>query len=335
LSLAGVILAHNITALTAAAMAICIPLFVHRSLRAAVPACLGVLAAFSLTAFFWVPALALKPLIQSETLLTGRFDFHTQFPLISTIFWPRAFYSGGWLSGLAFLAIFLLPINDPQARRLARAFGIAAAVCLFLMLRASAPLWDILPLIRYMQFPWRFIGPLGVTAAVGCGIAIRRPGRRIPVWCLELAVLAAALLNAWPALHEYHSLAPKLSERIEQILTPEAIRSNHLRTTVTDEYLPRGADLSAVHREDGCVLFHQWAFPVWSATVNGVAVPVARGPGGVAAVKWQPAAQHVDLTLVEPAIRQTAKAFSGMAAIILLGIAIMRWLRQRRALLTD
>ena len=36
--------------------------------------------------------------------------------------------------------------------------GVATAVYLFMALPISLPLWENLPLIDFVQFPWRFIG---------------------------------------------------------------------------------------------------------------------------------------------------------------------------------
>ena len=330
ISLAGVILAHNITALTAIALAIAVPIFVHRNLRTLIPIYGAILVALTLTAFFWVPALAFQPLIRSEDLLTGKFDFHGQFPKITSFFWPSAFYSGGWLTIVLLAVILLVPVTDLCARRITRALGIAAIVFIFLMLRVSTSVWETLPLLRYEQFPWRFMGPLAVVLVIGCGIASTRLPRLRPMWCVEFVTLVVALLNAYPTLRAYEPVPPQVRVEVEQALTPREIQTHNLRATVYDEYLPRSASPVAVHPEEGAILFRRWAFPVWSATVDGQPVPVELGSGGLVAVRVPPGKGQVSLTLLEPPLRKICKGISVLTAAALVCIAITFCLRNLR-----
>ena len=320
LSLAGVILAHNVTALVAIVLVIAISFFVHRGFRALRPVGWGIFAALALTAFFWIPALTLQPLIRSEDLLTGKFDFHAQFPDVVSLFWPGAFYSGGWLTGILVGAVLLIPVANALQRRILRGFGIAVVICLFLMLRVSTWIWEALPLLHYEQFPWRLMGPLAVLVTLAAGIVASGIPRRFPVWCAEIAILVAALLNAYPSWRDYEPLTPEIQAAIEQALTPEGIRSKNLRTTVYDEYLPRAADPNEIRESEELQLFRRWAFPVFSAEAGGRSVRVERGPGGVAAVRIQPGMEAATLTLREPPLRTGCKAVSAFAAVVLFGL---------------
>lgn len=86
----------------------------------------------------------------------------------------------------------LLPQKTPARLSSAAWFGLAlAAFGLLISLPVSGPLWRYLPGLKFIQFPWRF-QPL---VALGCGL------------------LAAAVIEAWPALN------PKSRMRISAFLT--------------------------------------------------------------------------------------------------------------------
>jgi len=328
--LALVILSHNIVALVAITLTLGVAVFVHRSARGMAPVFGGIIAALTVTAFFWVPAFVLQPLIRTEDLLSGKFDFHGQFPKIAALAWPAEFYSGGWITPLLVAVVLFAPVADLHARRIARALAIGIIVCLLLMLPLSTWIWETLPLLRYTQFPWRLMGPLAALLAAGAGIVSAR--LILSRWELpaQVAVLALAVLNAWPAIRQYEPLVPEIVGRIEPALTAHNIQSSDLRTTVNDEYLPPGADLSEVQPVAGFRLFKRWAFPVWTAARDGETLPAETGPGGVVAVQINSERDNVVLSLRKPRVRRSCELVSGVAVLILIAVAAAGRMRRTR-----
>ena len=330
LPLAAVILAHNITALVAVTLSIGIALYVHRSWRGVAPVLAGIVVAFALTAFFWVPTLALKSIgVRDEALTTGQFDFHNRFPravALLTIDPPREYFSGGAL-GVVMLVI-VLGAAVMRRNRIVEACAIAAIVLFVLMLRISVPVWEHVPLMRYLQFPWRLAGPLSVVTIIGFAAAI--PLRR----GVEPAVILLAVLTVIPMFAAYRPVPEEEWRFFTHMLTPDGVRTYGLRSTVADDYLPAGADRRVIASNalsdsthvavnspnGGTIGFRRWYFPVWRATIDGVAAPVVAGSGGVAAVHVPPGRHDVELRLVEPRVRTIAKIFSAIAAL-LLGVA--------------
>jgi uncharacterized membrane protein len=341
-SLAAIILAHNITALIATSLAIGIAVVVHRSVRATLPVLGGIVAAIAVTAFFWLPAFRLQPLVRPEELLTGKFDFHVQFPALRELFGTSAFFAAGPLCGLLFVlvAVALTRFDLGDARRVTAALFIAAVVTLLLALRLSTPVWEHLPLLRFAQFPWRLAGPFAIAIAAAAGVVTSRKVS------LAIALVALAILSAIPSLIAYRPLAA-------QPHTYGEIAARRLRVTVYDEYLPRTADerliatgsgpvLSAgpgatvsarndganVHARvlaanDTLIVFRRWFFPVWSASVDSRHVPIIAARGGAAAVRVPSGNHDVRLELVEPVERVAGKAISGCALAILLAGALL------------
>ncbi|MGZ4809087.1 MAG: hypothetical protein ACXV7D_07125, partial [Thermoanaerobaculia bacterium] len=362
----GVVVAHNLTSLVASAMALGIALFVHRKFRALVPTFGGILCALAVTSYFWLPAMALQSLaVRNEALIEGKFDFHRQFPRPSALVIlnpPEEYSSGGYLGavmvGAIAIAAFRWRRGGEDARRVVRACAIAAAVLLFFMLRISTPVWDHLPLIRYLQFPWRLVGPLGIVTIIGCSVLI---AGEAPAATLRWRVvfLLIAIVNALPIILIYPRMERADMHRFSALLTPAGIRTYGLRTIVGDAYLPRHADpnlmragrdpvtgvsrgmsIRALSSHDGeahvtvasasggVIAFRRWFFPVWEAAVDGSTTRIVEMPGGVVGVPVSPGEHKIDLTLVEPLIRTVTKAASAVAAAIIGALAVLQ--RRRR-----
>ncbi|MCC6157879.1 MAG: hypothetical protein IT350_07480 [Deltaproteobacteria bacterium] len=141
-------------------------------------------AALSLSAFFWLPALALKDAVQSEKhLTTGFFSFTRHFVPALDLFRPHwGFGAPGGEDGVgmsrqlglvhwAVLAGALVAaIRVRTVRRDAAVFLVLAAIGLAFTNRLTAPLWEHLPLIRFVQFPWRFLMVATFAATVSLAI---------------------------------------------------------------------------------------------------------------------------------------------------------------------
>src|SRR5690606_28940474 len=75
-----------------------------------------------------------------------------------------------WLLALVGAVAILLGWAKLRSRGLF--FVFAALILLFLMLPISTPIWESVPLLPYMQFPWRLLGPTAAVLAVLSGIGI-------------------------------------------------------------------------------------------------------------------------------------------------------------------
>ena len=107
--------------------------------------------------------------------------------------------------------------------------GIAAAV---LLLRPALPLWQVLPFLKDVQFPWRWLFVMNLALVFAAATA-GRPGRFRHVWTI-------ATLVVWLALNSYLLTLPlwegtDVSEFAAAIDTGAGYES-------IDEYLPSGAD---------------------------------------------------------------------------------------------
>ncbi|HUV71532.1 MAG TPA: 6-pyruvoyl-tetrahydropterin synthase-related protein [Clostridia bacterium] len=175
LSLAGLLLSHSLSAIIflpfAFLFALIFALRQKQKLSSLISLALGGLFGFSLSAYFWLPAILERKFVQPGT----PFNPFDHFPFIKQLFYSKWGYGASvWGSedgmsfqiGLVNLAILATAVLAFIAKRKAwngakKALflftSLSFLACLFLMNIRSGFLWNLLPLGQYVQFPWRFL----------------------------------------------------------------------------------------------------------------------------------------------------------------------------------
>jgi hypothetical protein len=109
-----------------------------------------------------------------------------------------------------------------------------AAAIVFMLTPLSAVLWDHLPQMHFLQFPWRLLAVLAVIFGFGIALLFSRVGMQASV----IAIAGAALFTA-PAYIAFHQRCypeDTLPERLA------IFRSANPGTDPTDEYTPATGD---------------------------------------------------------------------------------------------
>jgi 6-pyruvoyl-tetrahydropterin synthase related domain len=222
-----------------------------------------------------------------------------------------------------------------------------ACTCSVLMLQISNPLWTILPKLRFMQFPWRWLLCLGVPLTLFITMAVRRWTPRIALYVAMLCVIAFG----W---HRYQAPwwdnAADLREMQDNVTTGAGYEG-------TDEYTPLGADPSAVDKDARRVTVEgqaraaihvlQWSpkqklftadmsapdnlalklfsYPAWRVEVNGQQVEAGTIDGtGQMLVPVQAGANRVQITFTRTWDR-TAGAWISALALLLVLVLLRRF----------
>ena len=166
-----------------------------------------------------------------------------------------------------------------------------ATFCVVLMLRPTLGLWDHLPELRFVQFPWRWLLCLSVPFALAISFVIRRWWLRGLVCALSLAMVFVV----WQRVQvPWWDTAADIQEMLDN-------QHDGIGNEGTDEYVPAGADpyalvkdASAVHYDGGGtaqIQIQEWRaetrkftviasapgklilrlfnYPLWKTTVNG------------------------------------------------------------------
>ncbi|MBN1261432.1 MAG: glycosyltransferase family 39 protein, partial [Anaerolineae bacterium] len=263
---AALLLSHNVSALFFT-LFLCPYLLVrvwvlygapeHRSqiapalIRVALLVALGL----GLSAFFWVPALQERDLVQLHQLYTpAAFDFRANFLQLGQLFaFPVPYdpsqvncigpLSLNWVAlSLALVAIFHGARTWRQSPAATIGFGaLIGGISLFMTLPVSRPVWELVPALRILQFPWRFLGiaTLSIAMLAGQGIQVLCtyifPGGALRAG-LPLAVVLALGLYILP--WQYADRLPYMEDVFISDYVDIERRNGWIGTTTTGEYLP-------------------------------------------------------------------------------------------------
>jgi hypothetical protein len=114
-----------------------------------------------------------------------------------------------------------------------------AVACGLLMLAITNPLWEVLPKLRFMQFPWRWSLCLGVPFTLLLTFAVKRWTSRALLYVAMLCVLAFVWHHFQPP---WWDTAADLREMQDNMATGKGYEG-------TDEYTPAGADSSSIDQD--------------------------------------------------------------------------------------
>ena len=242
------------------------------------------------------------------------------------------------------LAAFLARSWRSRNRELWLLLVVWASACSVMMVSITNPLWEILPKLRYMQFPWRWLLCLGVPLTLLIAMGVRRWSARLALYIALLCVLGFA----WRHFQApWWNTAADLREMQDNIATGAGYEG-------TDEYTPAGGDASAVDKParratvDGpahaAIQIVEWSaerrlitaemsapdelalklfnYPAWRVEVNGRQVqPGAREGTGQMLVPVEAGANRVQITFVRTWDRTVSawiSVFALLFAIVLL-----------------
>lgn len=169
LLLSALILTHNLSALMF--LPVIIAWIIYRKFWKGIPA--GVFA-LAISAFYILPVVFESKFINLASTIQGYFDFRAHFTTLNQLFISRFWGYGGstWGSGdglnlsigqlqwvLPLLILVFVFFKNKLKNH--KSFLLLMGLGLFFLLlthNKSAPLWEALPFMAYIQFPWRFLG---------------------------------------------------------------------------------------------------------------------------------------------------------------------------------
>lgn len=152
---------------------------------------LGVLLGICLAAFFVLPVMVEQKYAHTETMTMGYFGYLQHFVNVNKLFISRewGFGSSGfpdeklnlstgivqWVFGLVTIGlsgVYLLKKKKKEYLLLALVLGGLEIFTLFMMHAKSTFIWKLLPILAWLQFPWRFLTVSIFLLAVLAGIGI-------------------------------------------------------------------------------------------------------------------------------------------------------------------
>ncbi len=174
----------------------------------------SLLLGFGLSAFFTLPAYLEKDLVTSETLISGDLDYHVHFSGIKQLFLDRFWGYGasklgpnddlsmqiGWphwwivilgvlsvlyFKGRSFKGYYSLPLL------LATFF----LVSIFMTHNKSTPVWESIGILKYLQFPWRFLAVSVFSASLLGGFVTSVINGKYKYYLAAVLIFLAVVLN--------------------------------------------------------------------------------------------------------------------------------------------
>ncbi len=178
LSIAGLLLTHNLMTLIFVPLAVfwCLALLILKKSWKTIPKIfLGGVLGVGLAAFFTLPVIFEGKYAHLETLVGGYFDYRQHFVPIYKLFISNNFGYGSsgfgqdnnltlstgqiqWVVALIGLVLsFIFLKKQRNIAILIILFSIVELGVLFFIHQKSSFIWEKLPILVYLQFPWRFL----------------------------------------------------------------------------------------------------------------------------------------------------------------------------------
>jgi hypothetical protein len=204
--------------------------------RRAAAALAALLAGGGLAAFFWVPVALEWDLVHGDRAAINLYAYFFHFVDPWTLVFearqghtpakiPRLVLA---LIGAASVALVVRRRSVSAAQwRLVAVLWLMMAVSAFMMGSASRPVWDVLPFLHRIQFPWRLMVVVNVVAAALSGCT--------PAFARTLAALAIGM-SVWTSLG-----SNPLPWSYPIVETRADILIFFARPDAVDEWLPRDA----------------------------------------------------------------------------------------------
>jgi hypothetical protein len=254
LSLAGLMVTHNLIALVFAPLLVAYVGFLwfrERDLRVAGLVAGALLLALGLSAFYWLPGFAESAWARLGVVGPQATDYLPRLITMKDFFSPyivyRYFPEQGvslehpvsWLQfGLLCLSLLVpLRLRHPSwanTRRQLIFFLWATFVTLFMLFVYSQPLWEHVPLLSYLQYPFRFLTLTTFTSAFAIGSvpllvvgesakesapSLTKRGHSPGGLALALVIVASLMLTALPEL----PIEPQYMPEHEEPLTEASV----------------------------------------------------------------------------------------------------------------
>jgi hypothetical protein len=370
------ILTHNILGLFAGGMMLITAGLVVWGSRERTSTALAALAggagALLLTLFFWLPALYERRWVQIESMVEGYYDVMRHFIGVLDLVGPGEAPGLGQdlpmtfelgypaLLMLAFAPLALWRLRRAAARtRIALAAATACVlVGLLLSTALGTPVYRALPLLRFVQFPWRFLAVLTLGTAllggIGFGFFLDRFSSRTRA-IGTLAAIALAIAMVIPILGpKPNAPIPSWAIDPDHLSTVRLTASGveYLPIWMTERQTPRGYEsgvkilgqgaVEAVDRRTGrydfvldatdsvTVVLRDVYYPGWSGTADGAPLELQPRAGSGNIEFRMPPGRHEIRVRLDPSPLRRASQWISLAAL-LAGILFVAGASLRRA----
>lgn len=348
---------------------------------------LSALLGLCVSAFYWLPAFVEKNYTKLEETIVGNyFDYHLHFLYLRQFFrpgwgfggseWgpndPLSFFLGygQWLgifisvlvlgyAGYGFLSCKKIDVSVKKNMLLTICFGVLSLVALFFTMEKTITIWEGIELLKFIQFPWRYLSAAIIFIGLFTGAAVvYLPLKFRPVWAGVITLLiigvnwsyfkpehyitdTQSLYYTEPIRIQSHmsNVLPDYIPSSLRVTKPMIIPSSSF-TCLDSSNCPKGELLVGKVQykkylfdanKNARIIFPLAYYPGWFTLVNGEKQEPQVSPTGSYLLELKPGVSTVEFIFGSTPIRKTADTISIVAVILTLLITIGKiWLYSRK-----
>jgi hypothetical protein len=296
------------------------------------------------SACFWITVLAELPWLRP--------DNETSFSRMNFIFASFRPQPGGtniWYGNLIVLATIVASLpalillrRSEAARSTWQRLGILALVSLLMSTIISFPLWEILPKLKEVQLPWRWLAVTSATCAVLIAGSIdswkevaRSNGRPLALLAAGAVLMSLAFTISHPirearylpesrfnevvaTVQGIQSIGPWFPKWVGEkflIIQQQVVAGDRAVSVTAWDNEHRTFQVAAGPATEARV--HTFYYPLWSATAGGTSLSIRPDQDGTLMIALPPEAVSVDLSFREPRRSKISVVASVLAALLI------------------
>ncbi len=351
-SVFGLSLTHNIMSMLFFPVAVAYMLFLYFTKKRSVWILWTVdafVVGLMMSSFFWLPALVEKQFLNLDFLISMRYDFHKSFVSWAELFWPMnkdtvdgiSFQVGVLHSLVALCTLIFLPRIFKISKALGFSyifFFMVGFSAVFFSLSMSHPFWERISMLRFVQFPWRFLTIIVFAISFLCGslgLIIRNPLiRNVLLIMAGIAAICISLNTVPKPTFVDHERTPENFLAMGEgeytprwiMVPPNGFPSRKFEIVHGSGQLGDEKVINPVHYETtfqaaeaSALCFHSFYFPGWKVLVDGQSVdPNLKNPFGVILFFVPPGNHDIEVVFGPTGIRIMAVIISWLGFILLL-----------------
>jgi 6-pyruvoyl-tetrahydropterin synthase related domain len=317
---------------------------------------LGIATGLAASAFFWTTVLAELSWIKGNSASPNiYYDYRSNFLFSTAALTNR----NTWYANLLALAVLglLLPAVILLKRKAAasvsrstlRATAILTAVSFLMATALSRPLWAVLPKLREVQFPWRWLAITSLGGSILLAASIPkwkerwrndfRPLHLVPALGVVLSVLFVITQVVWDSeflsRQRFDSLLTDMrgspsfkdwmpiwaSDGVQPYSMKDRVDANS-RTVTINDWLPQQRVFKIDNGPPVEARIRTFYYPLWSASTGERLLTTKPAPDGALLIAIPPDATVVTLKFIEPPRIQKARVLTSIGWLMIGALCI-------------
>lgn len=347
------------------------------------------LLGLGVSAFYWLPAFVEKNYTKLEETIVGNyFDYHLHFLYLRQFFRPGWGYGGSewgpndplsfflgygqWLgilvsilavayAGYGFLTCKKAEAVVKKNILLSTSFGVLSLVTLFSTMEKTIAVWESIELLKFIQFPWRYLSAAIIFIGLFIGAAVAYvPYKFRPIWSGVIVVLIIGLNYSYfrpehyitDTQSLYYTEPIRIQSHMSNVLPdyiPSALKvtkpmiiPSGTFSCLDSSNCPKGeAVVSKVQykryifevNKNTRVIFPLAYYPGWYALVNGEKQDTLLSPNGTFMLELKSGMNTVEFIFGSTPIRKRADTISAVSIILIVLFVLQKiWFYSRKVI---